>query len=199
MEQWKIITPPLISLKILSLFLLLSCSHQKSLPPEIDTPEWIVKRGNFFNKKKEYAIVLKESNTKNAFIRDIDYPLYSLEILTKNKKIDTLFKIQGIPISSASINCEIEDYNFDNKNDIIITLYTSARGNNRKAIFLYNSNSNSFNYVPNSHLLPSLNINKLKQTVTSSFEFFNDSIGEYQTKNIEYRYNSKNKLYEIRE
>jgi hypothetical protein len=167
---------------------LCSCNSSQSLPLKIETPELIIKRGNFFNTQKEYAVILREDNKGEAFIKDLDNPLYTLEVLVQNNNIDTVFSLKGLPISSTSINYEIIDYNFDGKNDIAVTLYTSARGNNRKSIFLYNQIDKSFDYVTNSHLLHSLSVDDSLQLIKSCFEEFSDEIGAYYHREYYYQY-----------
>lgn len=186
MERCTTINILLINLGLI--LLLFSCNSPQSLPIEIDTPELIIKRGNFFDTEKEYAVILREDNKGKAFIENLDNPLYTLAVLVQNNNIDTIFSLKGLPINSTSISCEIADYNFDGKNDIVVTLYTSARGNNRKSIFLYNPINESFDYVTNSHLLHSLSIEDALQLIKSNFEKFSDEIGEYYHRYFYYRY-----------
>lgn len=180
--QWIIINILLINI------IFFSCQPSSSLPLEFDSPELIIKRGNFFNIQKEYAVILREDNRGEAFIKGLDNPLYTLEVLVQNNNVDTIFLLRGLPVSSTSINYEIVDYNFDGNNDIIITLYTSARGNNRKCIFLYNPKQQSFDYVTNSHLLHSLSIDDSLKLVKSDFEKFSDKRGEYYHRDDYYQY-----------
>lgn len=159
-----------------------------SLPKEMDTSLCIIKRGYFFDNNKEYAVVLKKEHTETAFIETLGYPFYSLIVLVQNKSIDTLWKVEGLPIDDASIDCEIEDYNFDGQYDIVVKLYTSARGNHRKCIFLYDPIHNTFGYVTNSHQLHSLSVNDSLQLIQSDFEIFNDEIADYFRREDYYKY-----------
>jgi len=187
MELWKIINIQLINISVVLLFLN-SCHYGESLPLEKYTPECIVKRGFFFNKEKEYAIIVKESNRKETFIKGLDNPLYSLTVLVQdNSRVDTLFDVQGLPVDPSSINCEVEDYNFDHYKDIVITLQTSVRGDNKKSIFLYLPNKDSFAYVENSHLLHSLNVADSLKLIRADFEEFNDEIGGYSYRTYYYK------------
>lgn len=179
---------PILGVQLALILSLSSCGFEQSLPTEIEMPELIIKRGNFFNTQKEYAVILREDNKGEAFIKDLDNPLYTLEVLVQNNNIDTVFSLKGLPISSTSINYEIIDYNFDGKNDIAVTLYTSARGNNRKSIFLYNQIDKSFDYVTNSHLLHSLSVDDSLQLIKSHFEEFSDEIGAYYHREYYYQY-----------
>lgn len=188
MERCTTINILLINLGLI--LLLFSCNSPQSLPLEVDTPELIIKRGNFFDTEKEYAVILRENNKGKAFI-NLDNPLYTLVVLAQNNNIDTIFSLKGLPINSTSIKCEITDYNFDSKNDIVITLYTSARGNSRKCIFLYNPLNKSFDYVTNSHLLHSLSIDDSLQFIKSDFEEFSDKTGEYHHRVDYYKYQNK--------
>jgi hypothetical protein len=184
MEQFKITNILLVSISLL----LLSCSNSTTLPLEINTPELIIQRGNFFDTEKEYAVILRADNKGSSFVKTINNPLYSLVVLVENSSIDTLFSVQGLPIDAVVLNCEIADYNFDGKNDIVINLYSSARGNNRKCIFLYNYTKQSFDYVVNSHLLHSLSVDDSLKLIKSDFEKFSDEIAEYYHRDDYYQY-----------
>lgn len=186
MEQSKRIYSLLISISLV----LWTCSNSKTkpLPVETETAALIIKRGHFFDTEKEYAVILREDNKGEAFIKNLDNPLYTLEVLVQNDNVDTIFSLRGLPVSSTSVNYEIADYNFDGKNDIVVTLYTSARGNNRKSIFLYNQVDNSFDYVVNSHVLHSLSVDDSLQLIQSYFEEFSDEIGTYYHREYYYQY-----------
>ena len=179
---------PILGVQLVLILSLFSCGFEQSLPTKIETPELIIKRGNFFDTQKEYAVILREDNKGEAFIKDLDNPLYTLEVVVQNDNVDTIFSLKGLSVSSTSINYEIIDYNFDGKNDIIVTLYTSARGTNRKSIFLYNQIDKSFDYVTNSHLLHSLSVDDSLQLIKSYFEKFSDEIGAYYHREYYYQY-----------